>query len=75
MISCIRITDGVPRAPKAAACWDVLRECVSSKKGEKWYHERAHKVIRKVRVIECTCIGTIGLAPEAAGKFEHSSDI
>ena len=34
MISCKRITDGVPRAPKAAACWDVLREIINYKKTE-----------------------------------------
>jgi hypothetical protein len=30
MISCRRMTEGVPRAPKAAAWVEVLRECVSS---------------------------------------------
>jgi len=68
MISWRRITEGVPRAPNAAAWWSVLRKYVNLNKTMSNDHERVHEGICQVRVFKCTGIGTFGLTLEAAGN-------
>ena len=71
MISCRRIIEGVPRAPKAAAWWEVLKEYVNFGKTLNRDHERIHKVICKIRVLECTRVGSFSLALNTATEFEQ----
>jgi hypothetical protein len=66
MISWRRITEGVPRAPKAAAWCEVLKQCVNSNDTESGDHERIHEVICKVGVLECTLIGSFFQTLKAA---------